>query len=134
MLLMLLLPILAVPLVYSSVFRHSYLGGIILQKRLLKTPTTTPSYLYGIADTLSYKLGEYLMITIYLIIHWVLMLTMVSSHGRRVGMSERRRGWAVATGFGSLGNIMMVLLPISKTTVWVHLLGISFERAIKFHR
>jgi len=137
MMYLLLLPLLGIPFLIGPL-RRSVVGTAILQKRVVKTPPKVPEYLggvlglHGIVDALSYKLGEYAMVLCYLGLHIALMLVVVS-HGEATGKNIRR-SWALATGFGSLGNVMMVLLPITKTSIWIYLLGIAYERAIKFHR
>jgi ferric-chelate reductase len=44
------------------------------------------------------------------------------------------RGLKHATGVSSIFNLMFTALPVTKTSIWMHLIGLSYERAVKFHR
>jgi hypothetical protein len=42
--------------------------------------------------------------------------------------------WARALGWLSFATLMLVTLPVSRRSVWILVFGISYERAIRFHR
>ena len=53
--------------------------------------------------------------------------------------SIQEGGWGnkptgIAFGQAALTTLMMTYLPVSKTTLWVKVFGISFERAVKVRR
>lgn len=71
---------------------------------------------------------QLLMILAYLVMHLSLMAHWADQHYGGLD------GWGVATGHGSLTTLLMLFLPVSKTGLLTALLGISHDRAIKFHR
>jgi predicted ferric reductase len=127
---LMLLPLLG-GIITLTPLRKSVLGRLLLQKRLA-TITRLPTwfnFLSGgwIPALQNLKWGEFLMILLYLgvhaglVVHWSLEL----------GVGDR--GWARALGRGALTNMMMMLLPITKTSLWSRVLGLSYDRAVKFH-
>mmetsp|Transcript_93578 Transcript_93578/g.267739 ORF Transcript_93578/g.267739 Transcript_93578/m.267739 type:complete len:588 (-) Transcript_93578:70-1833(-) len=52
-----------------------------------------------------------------------------------ISYAERHSmGWKHATGVCSICNLIFTALPVTKTSIWLWLVGLSYERAIKFHR
>ena len=44
------------------------------------------------------------------------------------------KGWVLSFGFASSVQFALALLPVSRTSVFLHMIGIPFERALKWHR
>lgn len=133
---LLLFPLLALPLV-GTALRHTSIGRALLHKRLAASLGAGGkgelSFPWGVWDTIaSFRLGEAAMVGAYAAVHVGLML-MWYSKGMNLG-SGIRAALTTASGYGSLTNLMMITLPVSKTALWTSLLGLSFERAVKFHR
>lgn len=128
-----LLPLLALPFTLRLT-RTTGLGRFLTQKRIgCSVVKPAESYL-GRAwnNVTAFTVGEVLMVLAYLLAHLALM---GHWHNKAYAMDGNHKYAATtATGYGGLTNLMMVSLPITKTSLWVKLLGVPFDRAVKFHR
>lgn len=120
------------PLVVWTPVRSTPFGRVLLQQRvapITKLPTVVRILTLDALGALqNLKIGEVLVILAYLLALLALTIYWASMNGWGTD------GWGIALGYASLSNIMMTLLPISKSNVWLYLFGIPFERAVKFHR
>lgn len=130
---LLLLPFLGLLLTCTRLKRTSW-GHSLLQHRLGPIPTQLSAWMNtftggAIPTFLNLKYGEIWIMATYGILQLAFMVYWTMKEGA-VGV----RTTGIAFGKAALTNLMMTFLPVNKTTVWVRLFGISFERSVKFHR
>jgi predicted ferric reductase len=130
---LLLLPFLGAPLLWGPM-RTSPLGKLMLQRRLLRPSLRAPgTWLQRLLTAVTgWTVGSWVFICAYLGVHLLLMVVWTRRAGN-LGY-EGKRALTVASGLGSLTNLMMVTLPVSKTGIWTRVLGLPFERGLRFHR
>ena len=130
---LLLLPFFAIILTWTAL-RHSHIGHLLTQQRLGRILPELPSWVhtltfYSMNTLFNLKYGEVMMILAYVVIQLILFAHWTTESG---ATSIRSAGSAF--GKIALTNLMMAFLPISKTSLWVYIMEIPFERAVKFHR
>jgi predicted ferric reductase len=130
---LLLLPFLGLILTWTGLKRTSW-GHSLLQRRLGPIPTQLSVWVRtltggALPTFLNLKYGEVWMMATYGILQIAFMVYWTMEEGA-VGV----RTTGIAFGKAALTNLMMTFLPVNKTTLWVRLFGISFERSVKFHR
>ena len=76
-------------------------------------------------DFASLTMGDTTAIVLYLLLNVVWTFVYADMHWR---------GLKHATGVCSIFNLMFTALPVTKTSIWMHTIGLSYERAVKFHR
>lgn len=113
-----LIPLLAL-LLYP--IRSTPIGSFLKQRRPAKQPAL-----------LTLTVGELTVILAYLVCHLLLMFHWYTVHIS--GGVSVQRALTLSTGTGGLTNIMMISLPVTKKSLWMPLLGVPFERTIKFHK
>jgi hypothetical protein len=133
-----LIPLLAL-LVLHLCLRPCYpgplgLGKTLLQRRLAPIPIYIPPWLDAltlgsIPTWCNMKVGELVTVLLYLAAQIALLLYWSLQAGPATPRSA-----GIAFGKAALTNTMLAFLPVSKTTLWVRLCGLSFERAVRFHR
>ena len=66
-----------------------------------------------------------------LIVFWFWYFTIKYTRIQGLELSER-----AARGLGHVANLSMSLLlfPVTRNSIWEHVFGVPFERAIKYHR
>jgi ferric-chelate reductase len=119
------------------------LTGILITRLGTKSNSTSSLYYYLfkkqfitskyaiVNDLFRYTLGEIVMMIVYMscVVTWFMF-----------GFINERKPHSyiekVAKGFGyvSVFNMALVLLPVSRHSVWTWIFNISFERAVRFHR
>jgi hypothetical protein len=90
--------------------------------------TELPGWLHwltlGVISTVqALRVGEVVTILAYLVVHLALM-----------GAWSMTDDWGVALGKGAMTNVMMMMVPVTKTGALVCLLHLPFDRAVKLHR
>lgn len=132
---LLLFPFLAVFVTWTSMRKTNEddCGRTLLQRRLgaiLPLPAWVDEYTCGImSDLLNLKWGEFLFIVLFYVLQGMLIVYWALRFGD-FGL----KSLGIAFGKAALTNLMLAFLPVSKTSVWVVIFGISFERAVKYHR
>ena len=129
---LLLVPFLAL-LVTWTFLKSTECGRGLLQRRLAAI-TPLPAWVqtftgHSLPTLQNLKLGEASVMIIYILLQAALLLYWSLQEG---GLGFKSTG--IAFGKAGLTNLMMTYLPVSKTSVWVQVCGLSFERAVKFHR
>jgi ferric-chelate reductase len=72
--------------------------------------------------------GEWMLLTLYIVT--VVAFTLVSI----ANASKGGRALYFTSGHVAQLHLALLFLPVTRNSVWVPLLGASFERAVKFHR
>jgi len=113
--------------------REDDCGKTLLQRRLgpiARIPAWLDWATCGvIPDLCNFKYGEFLFTVLFYVLQTLLIIYWALRFGE---FSFKSMG--IAFGKAAVTNLMMCYLPVSKTSLWIHIFGISFERAIKFHR
>jgi NAD(P)H-flavin reductase len=109
---------------------HTCLGEVLrgpLRKRLA-TPVHVSGPVSGLIDFFR-DLTVVQLIGFALLVAAIVTFVNVDSalHGKSGLAYVRAGGWSNTWLFG------LVTLPVSRTTLWLHVFGIPFERAVKFH-
>jgi len=132
---LLLFPFFAVLVTWTCLrnTREDDCGKTLLQRRLGPIPRISAWLDWAtcgvIPDLCNYKFGEFLFTVLFYVLQALLIVYWALRYGE---FSHKSMG--IAFGKAAVTNLMMCYLPVSKTSLWVHVFGISFERAVKFHR
>lgn len=81
---------------------------------------------------MSLSVGEIMSTILFL----VFLAIRYAEYYHRLSNKDKPVRAVAMRALGELNFVLLgfLLLPVSKHSIWLHLLGISFERAIKFHR
>ena len=85
---------------------------------------------YWIADL---SAGECLLLLAFVGINVELLTALPALLVRAYSMTTLT-AYAYAFGFCNVFNFTVAALPTSRSTLWIHVFGVSFERAVKMHR
>lgn len=83
-------------------------------------------------EFMSLSVGEIMSTILFL----VFLAIRYAEYYHRLSNKDKPVRAVAMRALGELNFVLLgfLLLPVSKHSIWLHLLGISFERAIKFHR
>lgn len=132
---LLLFPFLAVLVTWTCLrnTRTDDCGKTLLQRRLgpiARIPAWLDWATCGvIPDLCNFKYGEFLFTVLFYVLQALLIVYWALRFGE---FSFKSMG--IAFGKAAVTNLMLCYLPVSKTSLWIQVFGISFERAVKFHR
>jgi len=73
--------------------------------------------------------GEFLAVLIYVLSSFITMVGLMQE-----GAMNHPLWFCVGSGRMTALSLMMSLIPVTKQSVWVHIFGIDFTRALRFHR
>ncbi|GAB5033252.1 ferric reductase [Nannochloropsis oceanica] len=108
-------------------------GKTLLQRRLgpiMHIPAWLDWVTCGvIPDLCNFKYGELLITVLFYLLQTLLIVYWALRYGE---FSFKSMG--IAFGKAAMTNLMLCYLPVNKTSLWTYIFGISFERAVKFHR
>ena len=132
---LLFFPFLAVLVTWTCLrnTREDDCGKTLLQRRLgpiARIPAWLDWVTCGvIPDLCNFKYGELLITVLFYMLQSFLIVYWALRYGE---FSFKSMG--IAFGKAAVTNLMLCYLPVSKTSLWTHIFGISFERAVKYHR
>lgn len=99
---------------------HTYFYYLLMKKTVIRTRWV------DLNEIVTYTLGEIFVISIYVLsaVTWFL-------YGF---YKEDVYRWGRAFGYLNILNLSIVLLPVTRHSVWTWIFSISYERAIRYHR